>query len=74
MSPIPPGYATVFRTESCLLQVMHRAKYPEVEESYKNCHTDIYFKTKTVIAYAAKCWTQCRIFPITQFSHTQLYR
>jgi len=53
---------------------MHRAKYPEVEESYKNCHTDIYFKTKTVIAYAAKCWTQCRIFPSIQFSHTQRYR
>jgi len=38
-----------------LLQVMHKAKYPEVEESYKNCHTDIYFKTKTVVAHAAKC-------------------
>jgi len=38
-----------------LLQVMHRAKYPEVEESYKNCHSDIYFKTKTVVAHAAKC-------------------
>jgi len=25
---------------------MHTAKYPEVEPSYKNCHTDIYFKTK----------------------------
>jgi len=28
---------------------MHTAKYPEVEASYKNCHTDIYFKTKTVV-------------------------
>jgi len=24
-----------------LLQVMHIAKYPEVEASYKNCHIDI---------------------------------
>jgi len=38
-----------------LLQVMHRGKYPEVEESYKNCRTDIYFKTKTVVANEAKC-------------------
>jgi len=29
---------------------MHTAKYPEVEASYKNCHADIYFKTKTVVA------------------------
>ena len=28
---------------------MHTAKYPEVEASYKNCQTDIYFKTKTVV-------------------------
>jgi len=41
---------------------MHTAKYPEVEASYKNCHTDIYFKTKTVVAHAAKCWTRCHIF------------
>jgi len=34
---------------------MHTAKYPEVEASYKNYHTDIYFKTKTVVAHAAKC-------------------
>jgi len=25
---------------------MHTAKYPEVEESYKNCYTDIYLKQK----------------------------
>jgi len=31
---------------------MHTAKYPEVEASYKNCHTDICFKTKTVVAHA----------------------
>jgi len=37
-----------------LLQVMHTAKYLEVEASYKNCHTDISFKTKTVVAHAAK--------------------
>ena len=41
---------------------MHTAKYPEVEASYKNSHTDIYFKTKTVVANAAKCWTWCHIF------------
>jgi len=35
-----------------LLQVMHTTKYPEVEVSYKNCHTDICFKTKTVVAHA----------------------
>jgi len=27
---------------------MHTAKYTEVELSYKNCHIDIHFKTKTV--------------------------
>jgi len=53
---------------------MHTAKYPEVETSYKNCHTDIYFKTKIVVAHAAKWWTQCHIFSSIQFSHTQLYR
>ena len=30
------------------------AKYPEVEASYKNYHIHIYFKTKTVVAHAAK--------------------
>jgi len=34
---------------------MHTAKYTEVEPSYKNCHFDIYFKTKTVVSHAAKC-------------------
>jgi len=53
---------------------MHTVKYPDVEASYKNCHTDIHIKTKTVVAHEAKCWTQCRIFPSIQFSHTQLYR
>jgi len=52
---------------------MHTAKYI-VEPSYKNCHLDIYFKTKTVAAHAGKCWTKCHIFPRIQFSHTQLYR
>jgi len=41
---------------------MHTAKYTEVEPSYKNYHIDIYFKTKTVVAHAAKCWTQWHIF------------
>jgi len=53
---------------------MHTAKYPEVEASYKNCHTDFCFKTKPVVANAAKCWTQCQAFPSIQFSHTQLWR
>ena len=57
-----------------LLHVMHAAKYREVEASCKNCHTNIYFKTKTVVPPAAKCWTQCHIFPSIQFSYTQLYR
>jgi len=34
---------------------MHTAKYTEVEPSYKNGHIDIYFETKTVVAYAATC-------------------
>jgi len=38
-----------------LLGVVHTAKYTEVEPSYKNCHSDIYFKTKTVVTHAAKC-------------------
>jgi len=33
---------------------MHTAKYPEVKASYKNCHSDIYLKRKTVVAHAAK--------------------
>jgi len=57
-----------------LLQVMHAVKYPGVEASYKNFHTDIHFKTKTVVASAAKCWIQYHIFPSIQFSHTQLYQ
>jgi len=53
---------------------MNKARYTKVEPSYKNYHIDIYFKTKTVVAHAAKCWTQCEIFTSIQFSHTQLYR
>jgi len=65
MSPLPPGYATVFKAESCLRQVMHAVKYTEVEPSYQTCHVDnkANFKTKTVVTHAAKCWTQCHIFP-----------
>jgi len=56
MSPLPLGYATVFKTRIIsLLQVMHTAKYPEVGASYKNCHTDIYLTNKTVVSHAAKC-------------------
>ena len=32
---------------------MHTAKYTKVEPNYKNCHTNIYFKTKAVVAHAA---------------------
>jgi len=53
---------------------MHTAKYPEVEASYKDCYTDICFKTKTAVAHVTKYWTQCHIFPSIQFSHTHLYR
>jgi len=49
--PFTGGYATFFKTS--LIQVMHTAKYPEVEATYKHCRTDIYFKTKTVVAHAA---------------------
>jgi len=45
-----------------------------IEARYRNCHTDLCFKTKTLVAHAAKHWTQCHIFPSIQFSHTQLYR
>jgi len=41
---------------------MHTAKYTKVKPSYKYYHIDIYFKTKTVVAHAAKCWTQWHIF------------
>jgi len=40
---------------------MHTAKYPEVAASYKNCHTDMYFRTKTVVAHAAK-WNPVQYF------------
>jgi len=57
MSPLPPGYATVCLQDRIisLFQAMHTAKYTQVEPSYKNYHIDIYFKTKTVVAHAAKC-------------------
>jgi len=79
MSALPPWlrHCSVFKTESYLLQVVHTAKYTEDEQSYKsykNCHIDIYFKTKTVVAHAAKCWTLCHIFTSIQFTRTQLYR
>jgi len=61
------------RTRS-LLQVMHTAKCTKVELSYINCHIYMYIKTITVVAHAAKCWTQCHIFSSNQFSHTQLCR
>jgi len=57
-----------------LLQVMHTVKYTKVEPSYKNYHIDIYFETKTIVAHAAKCWTQWHVFTSIQFSHTQLCR
>jgi len=53
---------------------VHTAKYTKVELSYKNCHIDMYFKTKTVVAHAARCWTQWHIFTSIQFSHAQLCR
>jgi len=37
-----------------LLQVMHTAKYTKDKPSYKNYHIGIYFKTKAVVAHAAK--------------------
>jgi len=53
---------------------MHTAKCTKVELSYRNCHIYMYIKTITVVAHAAKCWTQCHIFSSNQFSHTQLCR
>jgi len=68
MSPLPPWLRHCLQDRIIsLLQVMHTAKYPEVDASYKNCHTDIYFKRKTVGAHSAKCWTHCHIFPSIQF-------
>jgi len=56
MSPLPPWLRHSLQDRIInLIQVMHTAKYIEVEPSYKNCHIDIYFKTKTVVAHAAKC-------------------
>jgi len=33
---------------------MNTAKYTKVKPSYKNYHIDVYFKTKIVVAHAAK--------------------
>jgi len=56
MSPLTLGYANVFKTRIIsLLQVMHTAKYLEVEAIFKHCHSDIHFTSKTVLAHAAKC-------------------
>jgi len=45
---------------------MHTVKYTKVEPSYKNYHIDMYFKTKTVVAHAVKCWTQWHMFTSIQ--------
>ena len=56
MSPPPPWLRHCLQDRNIsLLQDMHTAKYTEVEASFENCHTDINFKTKTVVAHAAKC-------------------
>jgi len=44
--------------------------FPSCAPNYKKYHIDIYFKKKTVVAHAAKCWTQCHIFTCIQFIHT----
>jgi len=63
MFPLPPWLHHCLQDRIIrLLQVMHTAKYLEVEASYKNCHTDICFKTKTVVAHAAKHWTRAIFF------------
>jgi len=47
MSPLSPWLRHCLQDSIIsLLQVMHTAKYIEVEPSYKNCHIDIYFKQK----------------------------
>ena len=59
MPPLPPWLRHCLQDRIVsLLQVMHAAKYPEFEASCKNCHTDICFKTKTVVAHVPKCWNQ----------------
>ena len=56
MSSLPPWPRHCLQDRIIsLLQVMHIAKYTKVEPSYKNYHIDIYFKTETVLAHAAKC-------------------
>ena len=53
ISPLPPWLRHCLQDRIIiLLQVI--AKDIEVEPSYKNCHIDIYFKTKTV-GHAANC-------------------
>ena len=59
MSHLPSGYGTVFKTDSYVCIPPNILK---LMQATKNCHTDIYFKTKTAVAHAAKCWTQCHIF------------
>ena len=50
MSPLLPWLRHCLQDKIIsLLQDMHTAKYIEVEPSYKNCHIDIYFKTKTAV-------------------------
>jgi len=70
-SPLPPWVRHCLQDRIIsLLQVMHTAICTKVKPSYKNYHIDIYFKTKTVLTHAAKCLTQCHIFPNIQFSQT----
>ena len=46
---------------------MQTAKYLEVEASYKNCHTDIYFKTKNVVASGVFKGRRAKHLPRTPF-------
>jgi len=63
MSPLRPWLRHCLEERIVsLLQVMHKAKYIEVEPSYKNCHIDIYFKTKTAVVHAAKYIEPSAIF------------
>jgi len=62
MSPLPPWLRHCIQD-----RIMFASSYAYSQISWswsklQNSHTDIHFKTKTVISHAAKCWTRCRIF------------
>jgi len=62
VSSSPLTTALSSRQNHVCFKLCIQPNFPEAEASYKSGHSDIYFKTKTVVAHAAKCYPLCHIF------------